>query len=173
MGLTPAPDRGTTAASPVAAGARVAIVAATACNLVAYASAFVPGGAPRWAAWLFAMSTVALMTAIIVLGAARGRGGIGPLAVPVAIMATLLAGGFAAALALPPVTADSPLWLGLPPAAAAVIYGIGLLPILVLPVAYARTFDALTLTDDDLARVREAGARHRAARGDAPRGGDA
>lgn len=175
MGLTPetAPAPGTTAASPTAALARRAIVLATTGNLVAYATAFAPGGAPRWAAWLFAGCTVLLMTAIIVLGAARGRAGIGALRLPVALMACLLLGGFAAALALPPVTADSPLWLGLPPAAAAVIYGIGLLPILVLPVAYARTFDALTLSDADLARVREAGARHRAAHGDAPSGGHA
>jgi hypothetical protein len=165
VGLTPdaVPPADTTAASPTAALARRAIVVATSGNLLAYATAFAPGGAPRWAAWLFAGCTVLLMTAIIVLGAARGRAGIGALRVPVALMACLLLGGFAAALALPPVTADSPLWLGLPPAAAAVIYGVGLLPILVLPVAYARTFDALTLTDADLARVRAAGARHRAA----------
>jgi hypothetical protein len=158
--MTTAPS--TSAASPVAARARGVIVLATLANLVAYASAFANGGAPRWAAWLFAASTVAFMTAIIVLGAARGPAGIGALRYPVALMALLLLGGFAAALALPPVTAGSPLWLGLPPAAAAVIYGVGLLPIVILPVAYARTFDALTLTDADLARVREAGARHRA-----------
>ena len=39
--------------------------------------------------------------------------------------------------------------------AAIVIYGIGLLPIVVLPVAYAITFDTQTLSESDIARVRE------------------
>ena len=38
--------------------------------------------------------------------------------------------------------------------AAIVIYGIGLLPIIVLPVAYALTFEAMTLSAEDLERVR-------------------
>ena len=49
-----------------------------------------------------------------------------------------------------------PLWLGLPPRAAVVLYVIGFLPVLVLPLAYALTFDALTLSEADLARARAA-----------------
>jgi hypothetical protein len=49
----------------------------------------------------------------------------------------------------------SRLWLGLPERAAIVIYGIGLLPIIVLPVAYALTFEAQTLSGEDVERVRE------------------
>jgi hypothetical protein len=35
-----------------------------------------------------------------------------------------------------------------------VIYGIGLLPILILPVVYATTFETQTLSDEDIAKVR-------------------
>jgi hypothetical protein len=63
-----------------------------------------------------------------------------------------------------PVTAESRLFLGLPAGAAIVVYGIGLLPLVILPVAYALTFSAMTLTDADLDRVRAAGARSAAER---------
>ena len=35
-----------------------------------------------------------------------------------------------------------------------VVYGVGLLPVFVLPVVYALTFDAQTLRAEDLERVR-------------------
>nr|MCU0636746.1 hypothetical protein [Gemmatimonadaceae bacterium] len=60
---------------------------------------------------------------------------------------------FGAALALPASVEDT-LFGGLPLRAAIVVYGIGLLPLVVLPVAYALTFDRITLSDDDLAGVR-------------------
>ena len=132
-------------------------VLAIAADLTAYASALAPGGAPRWAAWLFAAGTVGAMTAITALGARRGAAGIGPLRWPLGITAALLLTGFGVALALPPVTATTPLVLGLPPAAAVMVYGVGLLPVLVLPIAYAWSFDTATLSADDLARLRGAG----------------
>ncbi|MCU0623913.1 MAG: hypothetical protein MUF53_08615 [Gemmatimonadaceae bacterium] len=144
-----------TTAARVPAALRLFVLAIVA-DLVAYASALAPGGAPRWAAWLFAAGTVGAMTAITALGARRGAGGVGPLRWPLAITAALLLAGFGVALALPPVTAATPLLLGLPPAAAVMIYGVGLLPALVLPIAYARWFDAATLSADDLARLRAA-----------------
>jgi hypothetical protein len=42
-----------------------------------------------------------------------------------------------------------------------VIYGIGLLPIIVLPVAYALTFEAQTLNAEDVERVRELGREYK------------
>jgi hypothetical protein len=67
----------------------------------------------------------------------------------------VLAIGFCAALALPATEGPlSQLWLGLPAPAAIVIYGIGLLPIIVLPVAYALTFESQTLNAEDVERVR-------------------
>jgi prepilin signal peptidase PulO-like enzyme (type II secretory pathway) len=90
----------------------------------------------------------------MMLGATRGRSGIGKLKIPFAFVVTVLAIGFSAALAISPEGPGSRLWLGLPLRAAIVIYGIGLLPIIVLPVAYALTFETQTLSADDLERVR-------------------
>jgi len=91
----------------------------------------------------------------MVLGAARGRLGVGRLKIPFAFVIVTLAIGFGAALILPPSeSAASTLWLGLPARAAIVIYGIGLFPIVVLPVAYALTFETQTLSAADIERVR-------------------
>jgi hypothetical protein len=43
-----------------------------------------------------------------------------------------------------------------------IVYGVGLLPVVVLPVVYALTFDADTLRPEDLARVVSAGRDARA-----------
>ena len=120
-----------------------------------YAAAFLPGGTPGWAPWLLALGIPDALGAIMILGAARGRTGIGPLKYPFAFVVSVLAIGFGAALALP--ATEGPLgklWLGLPLRAAIVIYGIGLLPIVVLPVAYALTFEVQTLSAEDVERVR-------------------
>jgi hypothetical protein len=134
----------------------------------AYASAFLPGGAPAWAPWPMALGIPAALVSVMVLGAAGERGGIGRLVYPFAFSALVLAGGFAAALALPAGEAPgAALFLGLPLRAAVVIYGIGILPIVVLPIAYALTFFEQTLKPGDLERVRLAGqafARERARR---------
>jgi hypothetical protein len=91
----------------------------------------------------------------MILGATRGRRGIGPLRIPFAFVVLTLALGFCAALALPASeAANSDLWLGLPARAAIVIYGVGLLPTIILPIAYALTFETQTLTAEDIERVR-------------------
>ena len=91
----------------------------------------------------------------MVLGAVRGTRGLGSLKFPFAFVILILVIGFGAALALPATEGPlSKLWLGLPARAAIVIYGVGLLPIIVLPVAYAMTFERLTLSGEDLERVR-------------------
>jgi hypothetical protein len=64
--------------------------------------------------------------------------------------------------------ADAPLWLGLPRRAAIVLYGIGILPLFLLPFAYAWTFDAMTLSEEDLARVAAARRAREARAGTAP-----
>jgi hypothetical protein len=130
----------------------------------AYASAFLPGGSPGWAPWAMALGTAAMMVAATALGAARPAG-LGVLKVPFAITFLILIGGFGLALALPEEAPGTALILGLPLRAAVVLLGVGLLPLLVLPVAYALTFDAMTLSDADLDRVRRAA---REARGEAP-----
>jgi hypothetical protein len=122
---------------------------------IAYAGAFGRAGTPVWAPWLLALAIPISLGAIMILGAARGRRGIGPLTLPFLFVVAVLVIGFCAALALPATESPlSKLWLGLPARAAIVIYGIGLLPIVVLPVAYALTFESQTLSADDVEAVR-------------------
>lgn len=123
----------------------------------AYGSAFLPGEPPGWAAWALAMGTCVALVSMMAVGASRG-GRIGRrLGAAFGLVLAITAGGFAVLLALPAADpADPTLILGLPPRAAVLLYGIGLLPFFVVPLAYAWTFDDFTLSDADLARVREA-----------------
>jgi len=136
--------------------ARFVLVTAILAIAAGYASAFAKGGAPAWAPWLLAIGIPAALGAIMVLGATRGNKGIGPLKLPFLFVFVVLASGFSLALGLQ--ITEGPgtrLLFGLPLRAAIIIYGIGLLPIVVLPVAYALTFDTQTLSESDIARVRE------------------
>ena len=135
-----------------------------------YAAAFSPTGTPVWAAWLLALGIPVALGAIMILGAARGRRGIGPLKIPFAFVVLVLVIGFGAALALPATEGPlSTLWLGLPARAAIVIYGVGLLPIVVLPIAYALTFETQTLSAEDVERVRALARENQVAKDNAPR----
>ncbi len=156
--------------------ARYLLVASLCAIAIAYSAAFLPTGTPDWAPWLLALGIPVSIGAIMVLGATRGRRGVGPLKIPFIFVVVTLAVGFGAALFLPAAeSADSTLWLGLPARAAIVIYGIGLFPIILLPVGYALTFETQTLTAEDLEQVRalarEAGRRNSgiADSGEAPR----
>ena len=119
----------------------------------AYASAFLPGGAPAIAAWVFAIATAAMMVAVLVLGAARKAARLGRLKWVFGFCFVALAGGFCLALAAPEVTVQARLFLGLPEGAAVILFVVGLLPLLVLPVAYALTFDQ-TLGSVELEQLR-------------------
>jgi len=118
-----------------------------------YASAFLPGGPPKAAAFAFAIATAAMMTAILVLGAARRQDSLGKLWWVFAFVFVVLAGGFCMALTQTTVSTDR-LWLGLPSGAAIILYVVGLAPMAVLPVAYALTFEKTTLSDEELAELR-------------------
>ncbi len=144
--------------------ARRAVVVGTLGIGAAYASAFFPDSIGAMGPYLMAVALPVCMIATMVLGTVRGTTGLGVLAVPVLLVFVLVGGGFLLALQLPPDTADGPYWFGLPRRAAVILYGVGILPLFVLPLAYAFTFDALTLSDEDLARVRAARV------GDAPKG---
>lgn len=133
-----------------------ALLAGTLAITAAYGSAFLAGPPPAWAAWALGIGTSVVMVASMALGAARQGRGIGRLKWPFAFVFLVLAGGFSAVMVLPDEAPGAPLFLGLPLRAAIVLIGIGLLPLLVLPVAYALTFDDMTLGEDDLARVRAA-----------------
>jgi hypothetical protein len=155
LGTTTREDRTRTTALAALCTAILAIA-------VGYAAAFRQGGPPEWAPWLLALGIPTSLGAIMILGAARGQKGIGPLKLPFLFVVAVLVIGFTATLALPATEGPlSKLWLGLPARAAVVIYGIGLLPIVVLPVAYALTFETQTLSAEDVERVREMGRENR------------
>ena len=138
--------------------ARLAITLSTCSIAIGYASAFMPSGAPSWAPWLLALGIPGALGGIMLLGAARGRRGIGRLGIPFAFVIVTLTVGFCLALGLPANEGpDSTLWLGLPARAAIVVYGIGLMPAVVLPVAYALTFETQTLAPEDVEQVRQLG----------------
>ncbi len=142
--------------------ALVALFISIATIAVGYAAAFTRSGTPTWAPWLLALAIPVALGAIMILGAARGRSGIGPLKIPFVFVVLVLIIGFGAPLLLPATEGPlSKLWLGLPARAAIVIYGVGLLPIIVLPVAYALTFETQTLSAEDVERVRALGGRGR------------
>lgn len=134
----------------------LALLAGTLAIAAAYASAFLPGDPPAWSPWALGVGTAVVMVAASALGAARADTGIGRLKLPFAIVFLIVAGGFAAALMMQSPGESPRLFLGLPAGAAIVLIGIGLLPLLVLPIAYALTFEDMTLSEADLARVREA-----------------
>ncbi len=136
--------------------ARGAVVVGTLGIGAAYASAFFPGPVGVFGPYLMAVALPVCMIATMVLGTVRGTRGLGLLAVPVLLVFVLVGGGFLLALQLPPDTVNGVYVLGLPRRAAVILYGVGILPLFVLPLAYAFTFDALTLSEDDLARVRAA-----------------
>ncbi|HYH80637.1 MAG TPA: hypothetical protein VEX86_12610 [Longimicrobium sp.] len=144
------------------------LLAGTLAIAAAYGSAFLPGPPPGWAAWALGIGSATVMVASMALGAVREGKGVGRLKWSFAFVFVVLAGGFCAVMALPAETAASPLFLGLPLRAAIVLIGIGLLPLLVLPVAYALTFDDMTLSEDDLERVRAAAKALRAGAGTPP-----
>lgn len=159
------------ASGPVAAAdttrrsSLVALFAAIAAIAAGYAAAFGAHGTPVWAPWLLALGIPAALGAIMILGATRGDRGVGPLKIPFAFVILMLVIGFGAALALPATEGPlSRLWLGLPARAAIVIYGVGLLPIFVLPIAYALTFETQTLSAEDVERVRELARANQVAR---------
>ena len=139
------------------------VVIATLLIAAGYAGAFLPGGAPAWSPWAMVVGTATLLVALMALGARRTGGSLRPLVLPLLATYVILLGGFGLALILPPDPAGAVLWLGLPRRAALVLYGIGLVPAAILPLAYARTFESLTLRPEDLERIRAARARREAA----------
>jgi hypothetical protein len=132
------------------------LLAGTLMLAAGYGSAFLPGPPPAWAAWALGTGSSLVMVASMALGAVRPGQGVGRLKWAFAFVFVVLAGGFAAVMLLPAEAPGAPLYFGLPLRAAIILIGIGLLPLLVLPVAYALTFDEMTLSEDDLARVRAA-----------------
>lgn len=116
---------------------------------VAYLGAWRAGGAPSWCAWTMIVGVALLLSGSLALGATR-RGRLSVAARVAALFLFLwLVGCFGAALALPDDRAT--LWLGLPVRTAIVLVGVGLVPLAVLPILFARDF--ATDGEDDAERL--------------------
>jgi hypothetical protein len=124
----------------------------------AYASVLLDLGSRSAAPWSLALGAVAVLTAMLQLGARRRRRIPRILGVTAAFVSVALAGGFAYALAAPAPSSDGPLLLGLPRVTAVLLLLAGLIPLVCLPAAYALAFDTEVLSDTDLSRVRDAAA---------------
>lgn len=131
------------------------LITSTMLIAAAYASAFVQGGA-SWGAWFMVAGVVGISVSVIALGAHRHGRPNPVVTVALVVTAVSLVAGFSLGLFLPPTGDAERIVLGFPLRAAAVIYLVGVLPLFVLPAVYAWTFDALTLRDEDVERVRGA-----------------
>lgn len=134
------------------------------CGLVAiaYAAMFMTPVPPTWASVSLAIGANGVIMSLMALGAVRHD------TLPRSLVWTfiglfvLCAGAFVIALLLPAHEgAGGALVLGLPLRTAIVLYGVGVVPIAILPLAYALTFESSTLSDEDLVRVRAAHASMR------------
>jgi hypothetical protein len=137
------------------------LVISTIAIVAAYASAFLPGGAGKISGLLMAFGIATMAVSLMILGAVRDGEKLGILGFAFGFVFVVLIAGFSAALFMPNAdTAMMKLWLGLPPRAAIIIYGVGILPVLVLPIVYARTFESRTLTAADLDAIRRIAAEN-------------
>ena len=121
------------------------LLASVLAMLIAFvaASAAASSGAvtPRWASALMAAATGVCLAAF--MGVALGeRARDARIAAVLAFVGLGVGGALMALLWVPEVTGpDDALWGGLPLGAALVVYGIGLLPMLIVPAVYAWTFE--------------------------------
>lgn len=134
--------------------ALVVVVLGLCLVLAAYLGAWVSGGAFERGIWLMIAGVALVLPATIVLGGSR-RGFISrPLLLSALFLFLMLAVGFGAALLLPAETVDGPFFLGVPLRAAIILFGIGIAPSLLLPLAYAADFDATPLDPASLGALR-------------------
>lgn len=100
--------------------------------------------------WCLLVGSMLSLVAIALLGAAR-NGRVPPiLLAPLGLTFVLVTGGVGAALLTAPPVPGDPLWGGLPAGAAFVVYGAGLLPLFVIPLAYAWSFPHLGFESEEL-----------------------
>ncbi len=113
------------------------LTAGVAAVALAYAAIVVRGVPPWWAPWALALGASVASVAMFVLGAAT-RGVLTRRVTALLVgLGVLLLAAFWTALALP--GTGEPLLLGLPRRLAVVFYAVGFIPLLVLPLTFART----------------------------------
>lgn len=122
----------------------------------AYGTAFIPAVPTAIGAWLMVIGVALIMVGFLALGALQGEPAPG-LRIVFGLVFLILLISFGAALLLPEEDPASPaLWFGLPSRAAVIIYGVGILPLFILPLAYALTFR----DPEPLSTILEAARRH-------------
>jgi hypothetical protein len=127
----------------------------------AFGSAWTPGGAPAWGVWCMIAGSALVMAATMALGALRSSVRAGPAALIAGFVLIVIIGGFGAPVLLPAETANSSMVLGLPLRVAIEVFGVGVLPALVLPLCFALAFRAGGLDDRSLADLRRRAAESR------------
>lgn len=121
-----------------------------------YVAALVPAIPRDGAAWLVAVGTAGSLVSAIAIGATK-EGRLGPLGPVLVALFAVLVGGLGGSLLLGPPGeggADSGLFLGLPPASALVVYGLGLVPVLLVPLAYALTFHRSSVSEREWRKLK-------------------
>lgn len=144
-----------------AQGALAALVGGVLAILMAYASAWLPDGAPHFAVWAMIVGSSLVMCGMLALGALRSRVRPWRVLLLSAFLLLVMLAGFGLPVLLPPESANGPLLLGLPLRAAIEIYGIGLFPALFLPLIFALEFRSAGLEEASLAALRDECARLR------------
>lgn len=104
---------------------------------------------------LLAFGASAILAGMLALASCRPSGTPRALRATVRLAFVATFAGLLYALLAPPPTAEGPLLLGLPRVTAIMLLVTGLIPLVVLPIAYARAFDKDVLGEDDIARVAE------------------
>lgn len=134
--------------------------------LVAFASAWTPGGAPTWGIWCMVTGSALLMAGTLTLGALRSRVGSGLALTLGGFLVVVITAGFGLPIVLARAVAQPSLLLGLPLPVAIEMFGVGVLPALVLPVVFAAAFrsDGLDQTALDALRHRADAARRASTR---------
>lgn len=120
-----------------------------------YATALLTSGRVQlFGAWCLALGASLVLTGMLALAAKRASGIPRTLRVTLALVFVATFGGLAYALAAPAPTSGGPLLLGLPRVTALMLLVTGLVPLIVLPLAYARAFERDVLSAGDIERLR-------------------
>lgn len=107
------------------------------------------GVATAVAPWALAAGTTAVLAGLAHLAIPRRGSGASVLRLAVTLSLTSVLAGFLLPLLLPEVTATTPLWLGLPRPTAWLVLLTFVVPLIVLPVAYAVAFPREVLRPEE------------------------
>lgn len=119
----------------------------------AYAGQFTGHASSRYPAASLALGASIVLASLLALAARRPGGTPRALRVTVRLAFVATLGGLGYALIAPAPTAGGPLLLGLPRVTAVMLLVTGLVPLVVLPIAYARAFDRDVLGEGDVERI--------------------